>query len=81
MVGALGPVPGRQIITACSFTLLAGSCWGGGLTDVWFISTGNSRLWFSELSDADQGSVTLGRAEVLEDTAPTLHFLRPLLIR
>lgn len=78
MVGALGPVPGRQIITACSFTLLAGSCWGGGLTDVWFIS--NSRLWFSGLSDADQGSVTLGRAEVLEDTAPTPHFLRPLLI-
>lgn len=78
MVGAEGAVAGRQIITVCSFPLHAGSCWGRGLTDVWFIS--NGRLWFGGLSDAGQGAVTLGRAEVLEDTAPTPRFLRPLLI-
>lgn len=69
---------GRQIITVCSFTLHVGSCWGRGLTDVWFIS--NGRLWFSGLSDAGHGTVTLGCAEVLEDKAPTPRFLRPLLI-
>lgn len=40
---------------------------------MWFISNGSLR--FSRLSDAEQGAVTLGRAEVLEDTA-----LGPLLI-
>lgn len=49
-----------------------------GQTDAWFIS--NAGLWFSGLSDAGQGAVTLGRAEVLEDTAPTPRFLRPLSI-
>lgn len=48
------------------------------MTDVWFIS--NGRHWFSGLSDVGQGAVTLGRAEVLEDTALTPWFLRPLLI-
>lgn len=45
---------------------------------MWFIS--NGRLRFSGLSDAGQGAVTLGRAEVLEDKAPAPRFLRPLLI-
>lgn len=56
-----------QIIRLCSFTLHAVSCWGRGLSDAWFIS--NGRLRFSGLSDAGRGTVTLGRAEVLEDTA------------
>lgn len=47
--------------------------WGRGLSDAWFIFNGSLR--FSRLSDAGRGAVTLGRAEVLEDTA-----LGPLLI-
>lgn len=77
-VGVEESAVGRQIITVCSFTLHAGSCWGRGVTDAWFIS--NGRLWFSGLSDAGQGAVTLGRAGVLEDTALTPRFLRALLI-
>ena len=57
----------------CSFTLHVVSRWGRGLSDAWFISNGSLR--FSGLSDAGRGAVTLGRAEVLEDTA-----LGPLLI-
>lgn len=49
------------------------SCWARGLSDAWFIYNGTLR--FSGLSDAGCSAVTLGRAEVLEDTA-----LRPLLI-
>lgn len=49
------------------------SHWDRRLNDAWFISNGSLR--FSRLSDAGRGAVTLGRAEVLEDTA-----LRPLLI-
>lgn len=43
-----------------------------GQTDAWFLS--NARLCFSGLSDAGQGAVTLGRAEVCRghDSHPTL---------
>lgn len=46
--------------------------WGRGLSDARFIFHGS--LQFSRLSDAGRGALTLGRAEVLEDTA-----LAPLL--
>lgn len=47
--------------------------WGRGLSDVWFKFNGS--LWFSRLSDAGRGAVTLGRAELLE-----VITLGPLLI-
>lgn len=40
---------------------------GAGLSDARFIFNGSLR--FSRLSDAGRGAVTLGCAEVLEDTA------------
>ena len=70
--GATSALSG-QIIRLCSFTLHVVARWGRGLSDAWFIFNGSLR--FSGLSDAGRGTVTLGRAEVLEDTA-----LGPLLI-
>lgn len=49
------------------------ACWGRGLSDARFIFNGSLR--FSRLNDAGRGAVTLGRADVLEDTE-----LGPLLI-
>lgn len=58
----------RQITRLCSFTLHVVARWDTGLSDAWFIFNGS--LQFSRLSDAGRGALTLGRAEVLEDTAP-----------
>lgn len=40
---------------------------------MWFIF--NVSLRFSRLSDAGRGAVTLGRAQVLEDTALGAHIM------
>lgn len=57
----------RQIIRLCSFALHVVARWDMGLSDARFIFNGSLR--FSRLSDAGRGAVTLGCAEVLEDTA------------